>query len=181
MPQFFHETIDDVLAFGESPQGRLQGAVGRFVAVTVGVSVALSAFLLPDYIGRYRAEEPADGLFLLSILGIAALAGFALALARILRRERWIVDAPGGALVLERAVGGGEPRSEVLDLSRVRAIEWRVVRWWRTSSVDAIMDDGASVNLVACSSFDTSLRAVAEAIASYAATHRVGVDVRQRS
>ncbi len=181
MPQFFHEPIDGAFTFGESPQGRLQGALGRFVAVTIGVGVALSAFLLPDYLGRYRAEEPIEGLFLLSILLVAGLAGFALALARMMRRERWIVDAPDGALVLERGIGRGEPRSEVIDLGRVRSFDLKVVSWWRTSSLDAIMDDGKSINLVACSSFDTSLRGVADALSTYLDRQRSGVDVRQRS
>lgn len=181
MDQFYTEETSGALAIGESARGRAIGALTRGLVVAAGASALLSIFLLPDFIGRYAEREPVAGLYALSLAGLAGLAGFALGLSRWLRRERWLLDARAGALVLERGLGRGEPMSEAIDLEHVSAIEWARRPWFRASTLDAVMSDGHTIPLLSAPAFDASLDRVVDAVEEYCRRERVGLHVRARS
>ena len=117
--QFFSETQEGVLVFGETPKGRVLAALRRTLIAFVGCTLAVTVVLLPDYFFRYKDISPKPGLFFLSIALLAGLLAFAFGFARFARNERWVLDPAQNVLILERSVFGKERPQEQLDLSFV--------------------------------------------------------------
>ena len=114
----------DELAFEETRRARWRAAARRGALATPAAALALGLVLLPDFLGRYRAEDPTGGALFVAALGAAgALLGAALAISRLLVRSRWVLAPGAGELRHERALPGRAPSVEALALSDVRLLE----------------------------------------------------------
>lgn len=92
MKYFQIEETREGLTLEETVRGRMAAALGRFAVTFPLVLAGLSFFYIPDYIGRYRAEEPVVGIFWAVVFGFALLIGFVLAALRFVRLERWVFN-----------------------------------------------------------------------------------------
>lgn len=169
------DTKPGALRFEESPSARLRAAFGRGALATLGLTAALLVITAPDYIGRYRAEEPVSGLFFASILGVGLLLGGALALARAARRDAFVLSAADNVLELERSVFGRARPSDALDLEWVEALE---LRPGSGAKLVARMTDGQELTLWtgACPVSDAD--ALMSALGALARQNRLSLDAR---
>lgn len=88
--RYFFEREGRILRFGETPRARQIAAFKRFLFVSIAATFMMLAFLIPDYIGNYRENDPTGGwLFLASIAAIGMLLGTALGISRLVRAEHW--------------------------------------------------------------------------------------------
>ncbi len=163
------------ITFEESPSARVRAALGRGALATIGLSIVLLIITAPDYIGRYRAEEPVTGLFFASILGIGALLGGALALARGARRDAFTVSASDQALVLSRSVFGRARPEDALDLEWVEGVELRP--GWG-AKLTAKMSDGKELTLWTGVCAQAQAQELVDALGAFSRQNRLTFDAR---
>jgi len=150
----------------------------RFAGAFVFGALVLGLFLLPDYIVRYASSEPAAGLFVGSLLGLAALFGCSLALARAGRAERWTLDPKGGALVVERANFGRRGVEEAIDLQYVEALSFVRRSAPLTSTLEVVFEDGQTLSVLSAPAVDGSWDVLAAALQKFVAARRMDLEIR---
>ncbi|QDG53969.1 hypothetical protein FIV42_25470 [Persicimonas caeni] len=94
---------------GQTPAGRAAAAMERFVFIFPLIVLGGSIFFLPDYIGRYREQEPMPGFLFLALVLTALFIGLVASTLRFFRNDLWVVDAGEGMLVYQasRVFGKG--------------------------------------------------------------------------
>lgn len=149
--QFYAEQVEPgVVALGERVAGRVMAGLRRALAVVVFGTVALGVILLPDLLfGHGVAQRPKP--FFMSLALVSGVLGFAMAMSRMAKRERWIFDVAERALIAERAVFGRELEPEVLELGFVTELRLVERRWPAMTTIEATLskgDEGAPATLV---------------------------------
>jgi hypothetical protein len=101
MKAVFGERDSQIFTLGLTPAGRLWAALERLFFLFVALAVGGVIFYLPDYLGRYREEEPVPGMLFALLIGGVFLISLVAALLRFFRNDLWVVDADEGALVYQ--------------------------------------------------------------------------------
>lgn len=180
--QFYAEELEvGVLAFGETPAGRGWAGLRRALFALVVGAVALMVILAPDLVMGVGAHKPK--LFIMSLILVSAVMGVALAMSRIGRRERWVLDIKSRAMVLERAAFGRELEPEVLELGFVRELVLHTRAVPQASAIEAILahDDGPPVTMTLIEGWrmDDSIVEVFDALERQAKKCRLRVTFRR--
>lgn len=157
--------------------GRLRFAFRRFGLIALSGTVLLSLIMLPDYIGRYRDMDPIPGLFFMSMFGISALMGFAFSLARMARRETWVVDPKNSSVVLNRTVFGARREPEGMDLEHVRVLEFDLRSFGLPSRVTMVLCDAQRVEIMSGPRDAQSFERLYLALAEFISVKNLNVDV----
>ncbi len=94
---------------GQTPAGRAAAALERFVFIFPLIVLGGSIFFLPDYLGRYREQEPMPGFLFLALVISAAFIGLVASVLRFFRNDLWVIDTQEGMLVYQasRVLRGG--------------------------------------------------------------------------
>lgn len=100
---------DGILNIGATPAGRAAAALERFVFVVPLIVIGGGIFFLPDYLGRYREQEPVPGFLLAALVITAVFIGLVASVLRYFRDDLWVVDANERMLVYQtsRVLGSG--------------------------------------------------------------------------
>lgn len=178
--QFFYaEAEGPTLRIGETSAGRVSAAAARFVLATLGVAAAAAIVSLPDYLGRYREQEPSAGFFPLLVLGVAGFIGLVLGVLRLMRRDLWIVDADEGLLVFESHRIGGRTIQNGVDLADVVGFRYEPALPPQAGqlTVDLSVADGASERIITTRRGPEALRPAAERLQAFLDEHDLGLRV----
>lgn len=113
------EKKDHTLQMSATFVGRAMAALERFLFLVPVIVLFGAIFFLPDYLGRYREEEPVPGLLLAALFGVALLIGLATSAVRFLHSEIWVIDMDEEMLIYQsKRVFGGFDQTGV-DIDRV--------------------------------------------------------------
>lgn len=107
---------------GLTTMGRAVAALERFVFWFPIAAGALGLFFLPDYLGFYRAQQPAPGVFWAIVGGMAIFAALVGAAGRFARRDLWVIDADRGSVVFQTRPLIGDVRQAEADLNDLDAV-----------------------------------------------------------
>lgn len=169
---------DKIFRLGPTRVGRAYVALERLVAVAAVLIIGGGIFFLPDYIGRYREQEPMPG-FLLGALVIAALfIGLLTATLRFLRGEVWAVDLDDKMLVYQTKtyLGGGHDQVGI-ELDRVERFRVDEGSFPRSSGLWVDLDGGISERVFEARAGGESFVEAAEELDDFLKKHRVDIAV----
>ena len=167
----------DVLIVEWTRRGRLRIAFLRWLVVMPVAFFAMVVFFTPDILfGRVRAVEPVPGLFLLTLVLLALLGSGLFALARYLRKERWIFNGETRELLGETYVLYGTGESGRVELREIKEIllEDFGARF-RASRLGVEMNDGSQEELFRARTMGADLRIVGENIRDFMRDQRYAV------
>lgn len=165
------------LEISPSGRGRFVWALERFAIGTPLLFGAMAIFFLPDYLGRYAREQPAPGLFWLSLLMVAMLIASLLAVLRFLRHERWTFDAGARQIAYETRTFYGPMHGAEEALGNVTRVEMQGGRWPRTSTVTIELGEGVREMVCRVRGGADELVAIARALEEFFKRHRYRVEV----
>lgn len=123
------------LEVGPTAWGRLVWALERWGIAWPVMMVGISVFFLPDYFGKYAAQEGVQGIFWVSLLAVAGFVSMLLGILRFLRHERWIFDGEARALVYQTRTLYGTLQEESVPLREIQKIEIELAGGLRSSRI----------------------------------------------
>ena len=178
MKLYFTAEEDNSLQIGPTPVGRLLAASERFVIVFLFAVFAGGIFFLPDYIGRFRQNEPEPGFFAWLLLICGFFVAFVASLVRFLRKEVWVIDLDERVFVYEtsRMLGGFQQAG--VDLEDVERIVFESASFPRTSGIYVEVEGAERLETLCESRFsESAIRSIAEQLTSFIGDHGWDVDV----
>ena len=131
------------IMFWQSAALRRKAALRRMLMGTGITFAVLAVILIPDFFAKYQQEPLLNqALFVLSLLMISSLLGFAFGFSKVATRERWILNRIQQELTLEKSIISGQPRQEVIDLQHIKRLGLT------EETVQATMHDGFTLDLI---------------------------------
>lgn len=178
MKAVFGERKSKLFTLGLTRSGRLWAAAERLFFMFLTLSVVGTIFFLPDYMGRYRAEEPVSGL-LFGLLLLAALAASLLAATlRYFRREFWVLDVEEGALVYQSGKLFGRGAQQYgIDFEHIERFLVEINPSPRESRMLAQFHDGKGERILVTRVGGASLAEVAEALTPFLRKNRIQIPI----
>ncbi len=177
MRAVFAETKGNTFAMGATPAGRMWAALERLMFLFPVLLIGATIFYLPDYLGRYRAQEPQSGLLLVVLiigtLGLSLLA----AVLRFLRKELWVVDLGEQMLVYQtsRLLGGSQQTG--VEFEHIKRFAVHLADAPHTSRLVVELDEHGGERMLETRLGAQSLREVAEALAEFLDAHDLDIAV----
>jgi hypothetical protein len=168
MKLFFTTEEDNALQIGPTPIGRLMAASERFAMVFLFAIFAGGIFFLPDYIGRYRENEPEPGFYVYLLLICGLFVAFVASLVRFLRKEVWVFDLDEKMLVYEssRMLGGFQQAG--VELADVEHLSYEPAAFPSTSGIYVTVEGAERVETICESRFGhDSIASIAAELASF--------------
>ncbi|MGM0556786.1 MAG: hypothetical protein ACQEVA_10450 [Myxococcota bacterium] len=168
MKLFFTTTEDNAFQIGPTPVGRLVAASERFAMVFLFAIFAGGIFFLPDYLGRYRQNEPEPGFHVYLLLICGLFVAFVASLVRFVRKEVWVLDLDEDMLVYEtsRMLGGFQQAG--VDLDDVEYLAYEPAAFPGTSGIYVTIEGAERVETICESRFShESIRTIAESLESF--------------
>lgn len=169
MKAVFAEEYPQIFTLGLTAAGRALAALERLIFWFIGLSVVGTIFYLPDYIGYYRAREPAPGMLFLVIVAGAFLLSLAAAILRYFRRESWSIDLDERALIYQsaRLLRLGAVQQAAIDLAEVERFLLETHPAPRDSRLLAQLRDGGGQRLLVTRFGDESLVKTCDALQAF--------------
>ena len=169
------------LIIGPTRLGRLVAAL-QLALVTLPLAYAgLVVFFAVDYIFRFAEEEPVAGLFWLSLLVLAMLFAFLVAIVRFLRHQTWIFDARQRAVIADvRGLFGSVGQGEA-DLREVAALVVDRRSWPAKSELRLRLDSGEEEPILTGRGLGAAIEEAAQAIDGFMKEQRYPIDVETDS
>lgn len=169
---------------GQTPAGRAAAALERFAFIVPLIVLGGSIFFLPDYLGRYREQEPMPGFLFLALIITAVFIGLVASALRFFRNDLWVIDATEQMLVYQasRVVGQGFEQSGI-ELDMVERFIVRIADAPRDSEI-FVRVDGHGTERVISSRFGVeSVREAADALGAFLEENgiEIPVDIEARS
>lgn len=170
---------DQTLIVEWTRRGRFLAAFYRAIKVFPIAMGALAIFFLPDYLGRFRGEEPFPGLFWLSLAMLAVLGSALVALFRFMRRDRWIFDGTERKVVAEVKTLYGRPSTGEAELREVEALLLDSRGGLRRSALMLRLDSGEEEELFSGNGLGDDLEEVAERVMGFMREQRYQVELQR--
>lgn len=178
MKAVFGERKSKIFTLGLTPSGRLAAALERLLFMFIALSVVGSIFFLPDYFGRYRAEEPVPGLLfgvlLLSVLFMSLIA----ATLRFFRNDLWVLDVEEGALIYQagQIFGRGVQQSGI-EFEQIERFLVDIKPAPRESRLIVQLHDGGGERMFVTRVGGASIREVADKLAPFLRKHKLRIPI----
>ncbi len=159
--------------------GRIAAAL-HLALVTLPLAYGgLVIFFAVDYIFRFAEEEPVAGLFWLSLLALALLVAFLVAIVRFLRHETWTFDAGQRAVIADvRGLFGSVGQGEA-DLREVEALVVQSRSWPAKSELLLRLESGEEEAVLSGRGLKGAVEEAAKAIERFMKEQRYPVDVER--
>jgi hypothetical protein len=169
---------DKTFNIGASAYGRLGAAMERFVFVFAMLLIGGAIFFVPDYIGRYREQEPMPGFLLLALVIAVLFISLVAATLRLYRNDLWSVDAGEGLLVYQanRLIRKGFEQTAV-DLDRVRRFVVKLDDPPKDSEFLVELDDQGPERVVEARFGSYAFREAAEELRAFLAAENIDIPV----
>lgn len=170
---------DSQLIVRPSLWGRASAAL-HLAALTLPLTFAgLALFFAVDYIFVLSEQEPAPGLFWLSLLALAALAAMLAAVVRFRRHESWCFDATNRQVTADvRGLFGTLGQGEA-ELREIEAIYVDRRRWPALSMLGLRLDGDREEIILKGRSLGPAVDEAAQAIEQFLKQHRYPIDVER--
>ncbi len=163
--------------------GRVVAGTFRGIKIFPWLALIAGVFFLPDYIGRYRAEEPVTGLFWLSILSLVFLGCFLWGVLRVLRRDRWVFDGNSRRVIAEVPRLFRQPARGEADLREIEALQLKTRRFpfesELTVRIDTADEGVRTETILAEPGMGAQIEQAADAIIEFLRDHRYYVDLER--
>lgn len=178
MKAVFGQQNADSFTMGLSLSGRTLAAGERFIFSLLALVVVGTIFFLPDYVGRYRAQEPVAGMFFV-LLGLASvLISLMLGVLRFFRREIWVVDPAQGALIYQTSRWLGlSQRQEAVDLGAIERFRTESRPGLADSQLLVQFSDGGGARMLVARRSAAAMDDLARQLADYLAAQRIEIPV----
>ncbi|MFW5968963.1 MAG: hypothetical protein ACOCV2_15670 [Persicimonas sp.] len=173
------DRVDDTLQVAATFPGRGLAALERFLFLFLVLVVFGAIFFAPDYVMRYREEEPVPGLLLGALAGVAALISLATALVRFVHSEVWAIDLDEKMLVYQskRVLRGFEQTG--VDIDRVDHFRLVSRRAPRSSGLYVELTDGNSERMCELRAGRASFEEAADDMEAFLDEHDLDIEVRR--
>lgn len=174
MKAVFGERKAKIFTLGLTRSGRLAAAVERLIFMFLALTVCGSIFFLPDYIGRYRAEEPVTGMLfgvlLLSVLFMSLVA----ATLRYFRNDLWVLDVEERALIYQaKQIFGRGVQQSGIEFEQIERFLVDIKPAPRESRLIVQLHDGGGERMLVTRVGGASIAQVAEALGPFLRKHRI--------
>jgi hypothetical protein len=169
---------DQTFNIGASASGRAAAALERFVFVFAMLAIGGSIFFLPDYLGRYREQEPMAGFLLLTLVISVLFISLVAAILRMRRNDLWSVDAGEGMLVYQanRLFRKGFEQTAV-ELDMVRRFVAKLNDAPRDSELFVELEDHGPERIVEARFGADAIRQAAEDLREFLAAEDIDIPV----
>jgi hypothetical protein len=163
---------------GASAYGRLGAAMERFVFVFAMLLIGGSLFFVPDYIGRYREQEPVFGFLFLALVITVLFVSLVAGALRLFRNDLWSVDAGEGLLVYQanRLIRKGFEQTAV-ELDMVRRFVVKLDDPPRESEFLVELEDHGPERIVEARFGSHSFRDAAEELREFLSAEGIDIPV----
>lgn len=182
MKAVFGEQYASSFTMGLSRSGRALAAGERFVFSWIALSVVGTLFYLPDYVGRYRAQEPVAGMFFVLLGAVCLLTSLMLAALRYFRSEIWVVNPAQGVLIYQtsRWLGLGQRRAAV-DLGAIERFRSETRPGLADSQLLVQFGDGGGARMLVARLSSAAIDQLAGQLAVFLSEHRIDIPVERGS
>lgn len=178
MKAVFGERKSKIFTLGLTPGGRLGAAIERLLFMFIALSLGGAIFFLPDYIGRYRAEEPVQGLLIGVLLGSVFLMSLVAASLRFFRNDLWVLDLDEGALIYQagKIFGRGVQQSGI-DFEHIDRFLVDIKPAPRESRLIVQLGDGGGERMFVTRIGGQSIGEVAQELADFLAAYSIDIPI----
>lgn len=178
MKAVYGERKAKIFTLGLTSGGRLGAAVERLIFMFLALSVVGTIFFLPDYIGRYRAEEPVGGLLFGVLLGSVFLMSLVAAALRYFRNDLWVLDVEEGALIYQagQIFGRGVQQSGI-EFEHIERFLVDIKPAPRESRLIVQLHDGGGERMFVTRVGGASIAQAAEALEPFLRKHRIRIPI----
>lgn len=178
MKAVFGAQKSNLFTLGLTRSGRLAAATERLFFMFLTLMGGAMIFFLPDYIGRYRAQEPVAGLLFGILLLAVALMSLLGATLRYFRNELWVLDVDEGALVYQsRKLFGRGPQQYGIDFEHIERFLVEINPSPRESRLLVQLRDGGGERMLVTRVGGASIAAAAQALEPFLRTYRIEIPV----
>jgi len=178
MKAVFGAQKSKLFTLGLTRSGRLAAAAERLFFMFLTLMVGAMIFFLPDYIGRYRAEEPVAGLLFGILLLAVLLVSLLGATLRYFRNELWVLDVEEGALIYQSGKLFGRGIQQYgIDFEHIERFLVEINPSPRESRLLVQLQDGGGERMIVTRVGGASIAQVAEALGPFLRKYRIQIPI----